>query len=511
MAAITLEDVNQNLAKQSNTLESADEKLAKMSGSLSSLVDMFKSRKLKAREEAIEGGSKAPPPKETGAGVDAFGGGLFGGMLAGALAAITGTIGAVAAGLVTTFTEFGNDLSRTFASIFVIGRYTKIFDQIGSLFKEGGIIANYFDSLRKGILRMMYIGEDGKAISKVFKGVQGAQGAGPIAKTFRVIRNVYNFFEEFVASPVMKGIGKVLGSLGPILKKIFLPFGLIFTAYDVVKGAIEGFEEEGWVGGITGAISGLLASIVGAPLNLIKSITSWVLEKFGFEDAAAFLDEEVDFEKAIKDAGMAVANFFNNIPERIGELIQALIPDWLRALYSNEENNERDESGAVVRTADSYDEFGNVENFNKGTKGKTGKLFKNFGNGTPVMLHGNEAVVPKNSPEGAILSQYENIKKTGSVTGSYGLGETVGMTESARKLISSMEPSIPRPDRNGLGDTVTSMVRESQEAGRVQPQPAPVVIQDNSSRSTGVTNTAMPVQSQPFDYNDPFVKGLAAF
>jgi len=40
-------------------------------------------------------------------------------------------------------------------------------------------------------------------------------------------------------------------------------------------------------------------------------------------------------------------------------------------------------------------------------------------------------------------------------------------------------------------------------------QAAPVIISDNSTKSTGVSNTAMPIQSQPFDFHDPVMSGFA--
>lgn len=52
------------------------------------------------------------------------------------------------------------------------------------------------------------------------------------------------------------------------------------------------------------------------------------------------------------------------------------------------------------------------EHYATGTKGKTGEYFKDFGSGTRVALHNVEAVIPKNSPMGAMVSMLDKIIKT---------------------------------------------------------------------------------------------------
>jgi hypothetical protein len=76
-----------------------------------------------------------------------------------------------------------------------------------------------------------------------------------------------------------------LGSIGRIMGRLFFPITLIMTAYDTIKGMLDGFEQDGVLGGLAGAIKGLLNSIIGMPLDLLKSAVSWLLGKFGFSEA----------------------------------------------------------------------------------------------------------------------------------------------------------------------------------------------------------------------------------
>ena len=108
---------------------------------------------------------------------------------------------------------------------------------------------------------------------------------GPIAKAFGLIKSAFNIFSE--GSQLMT----MLGGIGRIIGKLFFPITLIMTAYDTIKGALAGFEDEGIIGAIQGAITGLLNSVIGMPLDLLKSVISWLLSKFGMDEASKVLDQ----------------------------------------------------------------------------------------------------------------------------------------------------------------------------------------------------------------------------
>ena len=130
-------------------------------------------------------------------------------------------------------------------------------------------------------------GEDGVSlITRIVNTVKAPFTAAIEAakKAGGTIKSAFAIFEE--GSKFMS----VLGTIGRVIGRLFFPITLIITAYDTVKGAIEGFEKDGFLGGIAGAIKGLLKSIIGMPLDLLKDGVSYILGLFGFDDAAEAVD-----------------------------------------------------------------------------------------------------------------------------------------------------------------------------------------------------------------------------
>ena len=133
-----------------------------------------------------------------------------------------------------------------------------------------------------------------KAIPKAFGSISGLignvipGGGGGLMKLFSPLKG---FFETF---------GKVLPKffkLGKVFGRLFLPFTVITSLIDFIKGAFGGFQKykdkgfiEGLIGGLLGGISGLATGLIGMPLDLLKSAVSWVAGKLGFENFAEMLD-----------------------------------------------------------------------------------------------------------------------------------------------------------------------------------------------------------------------------
>jgi len=192
-------------------------------------------------------------------------------------------------------------------------------------------------------------GEDGVSlITKIVNTIKApfvtAQEAA--SKAMKTIKSAFAIFEE--GSKFMT----VLGTIGKVIGRLFFPITLIMTAYDTVKGAIEGFEKDGFLGGLAGAITGLLQSIIGMPLDLLKSAVSWLLGKFGFKDAEKFLDD-FSFSDLI---GKMITGLINGLIEGIAFFVENLpvigtkfLGDKIRELKIDQGDETKEKAEAVKR------------------------------------------------------------------------------------------------------------------------------------------------------------------
>ena len=85
-------------------------------------------------------------------------------------------------------------------------------------------------------------------------------------------------------------LGAQIGKIAGIVGKIFAPIAIIMTAFETIKGAMDGYAEGGILGAFEGAITGFFTSLIAAPLDLLKNVVSWVAGALGFEKAAEVLD-----------------------------------------------------------------------------------------------------------------------------------------------------------------------------------------------------------------------------
>ena len=209
------------------------------------------------------------------------------------------------------------------------------------------------DAIRKAFT---FTGESkiGKVVSELFT---------YIGKVFDPIASIGRAFKEFFGGKILTttfdvfaDIGKymdsfsgVLSKAASILGKIFYPFTVVMTIWDTVKGAMEGFENEGIIGGIKGAITGFFNSLIFGPMDMIKDAIAWLAGVFGFDEAKKAL-ESFSIEKIFKDfinmifspvdvlRGMMnkVTDFFESLKGFEIPGFSFKVPNWVPVIGGNE-------------------------------------------------------------------------------------------------------------------------------------------------------------------------------
>jgi hypothetical protein len=183
--------------------------------------------------------------------------------------------------------------------------------------------------------------------------------SGPIGKAVSFIQETFGFIGKYLGAFASK-----IGVVSKIVSKIFYPITIIMTLWDTVKGAIEGFEKEGIIGGIKGAIKGFFDSLIFAPIDMIKNATAWILGIFGFDKAEKFLksfslektfNEVIDaiFSpiETIKNIFTKIIDFFKNIeiPAIDLPLIGKMGP-WKPFSDSKQESKAEKQTSATTAT-----------------------------------------------------------------------------------------------------------------------------------------------------------------
>ena len=184
-----------------------------------------------------------------------------------------------------------DDLIQPFKTLLsgegVVGqRISRLFNGIIDIFKFP--FEPILDDFGKGIRGVFGAGEDGVGFfRRILNGVKAIFDplVDAVNKTLDLIKGAFSIFSE--GSDLMR----LLGNIGRVIGRLFLPFTLIMTAYDTVKGAIAGFEEDGFLGGLQGAVTGFLNSVFGAPIDLLLKGVKIVLDTLGFSSAAKALED----------------------------------------------------------------------------------------------------------------------------------------------------------------------------------------------------------------------------
>jgi len=217
-------------------------------------------------------------------------------------------------------TAFGIADALTFAGLASITMFN---DQINSVIEQAqdnlmkfvNDVQKIMFTLNQGFIRLQnfvninIVPKLGSSIDDVSK---------VIKQTFTVIGNSLKFIgsifrpiiallsggvsEALIASAKLGGALKFFKGIGKVFGKLFLPLTIFITAWDTIKGAVEGFKEDDIIGGIEGAVTGFFNSLIFAPLDLLKKATEWILDKVGLtgvSDALSKFSFQDAFDKIV--------------------------------------------------------------------------------------------------------------------------------------------------------------------------------------------------------------------
>lgn len=221
-------------------------------------------------------------------------GGLLDLILAGA-ALLAGSV----IGLAKQYFDIFKKVFKPLLSLFATdGKgWTTLVDKLKDGWKAfTGLFTKLDQFLAKGVKPFVTFFENiGKVFVEAFMGLKQVFGS----KEGGIVNSIVNFFKD------IGGKFKYFFKLGMVIgQKILFP---IITIYDTIMGALDGYKKEGIFGAIKGAFTGLINSIIGGVLDLLKDGVSWVLNALGFENASAMLDS-FSFQDLI---AKVVDGFFN--------------------------------------------------------------------------------------------------------------------------------------------------------------------------------------------------------
>jgi len=408
-------------------------------------------------------GNKPETPKE-GMGI-----GIIGTILAGIVGSIVGlarawvkTIKLFADALIPT--ELMEKIKKGFSAVeeFFSGIFSKfksLFDFSGES-KIGKVFATIKEAMSSFIKPFVTAYE---VIADLLK--------GPV----KMVEGVFTLIKEYF-SAFAKTVGKVAGIVG----KLMFPVLIIMTVWDTVKGIIEGFKEEGIIGGIKGAITGFFNSLIFGPLDMLKDAIAWVLGFFGFDKAKEML-ESFSLEDIFK-------KFINAVFAPI-DLIKKLFSD-IMGWFENLEI-----PGFEIGIGSFKKKFGPWYPFKKEEKAPES------GVDTKV-----ESVTPKDNAPKTVANQdmskssispkeAQNILENGSKRDI----ESFGGVEKLKQIASGGASAKLAPYEPQVGNQVASQSADSEMAKTVQPSQSSTVIAptSNVNNSSSTTYAMKPLVRNP--------------
>jgi hypothetical protein len=209
------------------------------------------------------------------------------------------------------------NFSKNFAK--VTKQFTRAIDNLTSAFKAGTNGVKGLSVSANGAFRQLNF------VEKIFR--TWGKTVGNISKAGKdagvLIDKITKPFKSVIAS--LKGVKDGSSVLGKSLKTLFngfktfgkfiaFPLTIVMGIIDAFKGFQAGQDRQiGFfnklIGGLGGAITGVLKGLVAMPLDLIKGAVSWIAGKLGFENFSKLLDS-FSFGELFQKIGDSITDGF---------------------------------------------------------------------------------------------------------------------------------------------------------------------------------------------------------
>ena len=169
------------------------------------------------------------------------------------------------------------------------------------------------------------------------------KGTGAPSRLTSIFSNIGAYLRSF---------GGMVARVAGIVGKLFAPIAIVITLFDTIKGAVNGFIEDGIIGGLKGAVTGFFNSLIFGPLDMIKGAVAWVLGKFGLDKAEEALNT-FSFAESFTKIVENLFYPFQWVQDKATEIVNGLT-EWFSSKLDAVKNFfgfGRDETEAELETA----------------------------------------------------------------------------------------------------------------------------------------------------------------